>query len=117
MTEEIKDTSPSDGYHTMQELYHHRFLLFMALCQQMSNIAWRANNHDDGTCYTGYFIAGIDLPAGTITYHLPDKYWEFLDNCGIKTTNKAPKWDGHTSEDVLTRLKECIIDGKGDKYD
>lgn len=44
------------------------------------------------------------MEAGTqITYHLPIDRWE---ECSFaETLDKAPKWDGHTSADVITRLK------------
>ena len=93
-----------DGYHTFEELYEHRIALFIALMKQMPDKSWRANNHDDGTNLEGWFIAGIHLSTGDISYHLPNGMWQALDNLGIKTTNKAPKWDGHTAQDVINRL-------------
>ena len=103
----------SDGYHTFSELYDHRCHLFIALMRSNPKISWRANNHEDGTMFPGWFIAGMDLPtgsivpsAGQISYHLPLWMWEMLDNCGIATTNKASEWDGHTPEDVVGRLAQ-----------
>ena len=99
----------SDGYHTFQELYDHRCHLFIALMRSNPEIAWRANNHSDGTSYENWFIGGMNLPTGQITYHLPIWMWKMLDGKGIKTTNKAPEWDGHTSKDVISRLKEWFL--------
>lgn len=73
-------------------------------------ISWRANNHEDGTMYDGWFVAGMHLPTGDISYHLPVRLWKYLDGYGIKTTNKAPKFDGHTSSDVLNRLIKFIAE-------
>ena len=98
----------SDGYHTFTELYEHRHLLFIALMHSHSNISWRANNHSDGTMYSGWFVAGMHLPTGDISYHLPISMWERLDHSLIKTTNKAPIWDGHNATDVLIRLTHWI---------
>lgn len=98
----------SDGYHTFDELYNHRNLLFISLMRSNPTISWRANNHEDGTMYESWFIAGMCLPTGDISYHLPINMWELLDNSGIATTNIAPKWDGHTPEDVIQRLTEWI---------
>lgn len=95
----------SDGYHTFDELYEHRCYLFAALMRSNPTISWRANNHDDGTMFDGWFIAGMHLPTGDITYHLPIDMWESLDGVGIATSNKAPKWDGHNPSDVVERLK------------
>jgi hypothetical protein len=94
----------SDGYHTFDELYEHRVLLFINLMRSNPAISWRANNHEDGTMFDGWFIAGMHLPTGDISYHLPGRMWTLIDNSGIQTTNKAPKWDGHTPVDVVNRL-------------
>ena len=99
----------SDGYHTFDELYDHRCLLFVALMKTNPKISWRANNHDDGTSYESWFVAGMHLPSGDISYHLPQYMWKLLDNVKIKTSNKAPKWDGHTSKDVVSRLEEWVL--------
>lgn len=96
----------SDGYHSFDELYIHRNLLFIALMRSNLGISWRANNHEDGTMFPDWFIAGMDLPTGSISYHLPLWMWEMLDGAGILTANKGPKWDGHTPNDVLKRLEE-----------
>ena len=104
MTEENKG-EVSDGYHTFNELYEHRNHLFVALMRSNPTISWRANNHEDGTMYDNWFVAGMHLPTGAdISYHLPSWMWEMLDGVGITTTNKAGKWDGHTPNDVVARL-------------
>jgi len=94
----------SDGYHTFKELYDHRHWLFINLAHRLRNDAWKSNYHDDGTKFTGMFIAGITTKNGLqITYHLPQKLWPKLH---VKKLDKAPKWDGHTSQDVVERLKK-----------
>lgn len=103
----------SDGYHTIEELYDHRITLFIALCKRlqcdlrpprMGQRVWRSKTHHDGTSWDGWFIIGIDRDKGEqISYHLPLSRWEetnFAD-----TLERAPEWDGHTSADVLERLK------------
>jgi len=95
----------SDGFHTFDELYSHRNHLFVAVMRSNPSISWRSNNHSDGDMYEGWFIAGMHLPTGDISYHLPLEMWEMLDNKQIATTNKGPEWDGHTSADVVTRLE------------
>jgi hypothetical protein len=48
---------------------------------------------------------GINTEQGEqISYHLPDKYWN--ETSMVSTLDKAPEWDGHTSTDVLERLKQ-----------
>lgn len=105
----------SDGYHTFDELYDHRIALFKALMWAYWDKAWASKVHHDGSTYEGWFIAGIHTPSGDITYHLPMKDWDDLFMCRddgtgnnnkcILTLDKAPEFDGHTSEDVLQRLK------------
>ena len=100
----------SDGYHTFEELYDHRIELYIALCRTLSyyehmNNTWRSKLHSDGTSMPGLFVLGINTLIGRqITYHLPISRW---DNCDFaEELEKAPEFDGHTSKDVLARLKE-----------
>ena len=91
-----------DGYHTFNELYDHRARLFAAICNDHSDISWKSKVHDDGTMYNNMFIVGINSPLGQITYHYDIyPYWDLFD---VKELDKAPKWDGHTSDDVLVRI-------------
>jgi hypothetical protein len=103
----------SDGYHTFGELYDHRITLFKAVCAlQVETCSehgydaevWRSKAHSDGCVWEGWFILGMNKRAGEqITYHLPNSEW---DSCHFaEVLDKAPEWDGHTSADVLTRLK------------
>jgi hypothetical protein len=96
----------SDGYHTFNELYEHRHMLFIALGNQEQLKSWKSRKHDDGSSFDGWFIAGINLKSGVITYHLPECHWNLCIN--FEELEKAPKWDGHTSDDVLVRLREFI---------
>ena len=74
------------------------------------SISWKSKLHNDGSSFDGWFIAGMDLPTGTITYHLPiDQFWDKFDVAEIE---KAPEWDGHTSDDVVKRLINWIGEQK-----
>lgn len=98
----------SDGYHTFDELYEHRHALFLSLMSLLPGQSWYSSLHDDGSSYSGWFIAGINLPylkgSGTITYHLPDRLLEQAEQTGATHLEKAPPWDGHTAHDVVRRL-------------
>lgn len=100
--------SMSDGYHTFNELYDHQHALFLALLSCHAGVlpTWMSTKHDDGTAFDGCFIAGIRLPNGMISYHLPDRLWETCRALKAEVLERAPKWDGHTSEDVVKRLME-----------
>jgi hypothetical protein len=106
----------SDGYHTFGELYEHRITLYIALCKLLDTAEfscseglpwckiWRSQRHSDGSIWDGWFILGIDKAKGhQITYHLPLSKWSECEFA--ETLDKAPEWDGHTSNDVLERLK------------
>lgn len=91
----------SDGYHTFDELYFHRMILFSTICSTYRDKAWKSKLHDDGTMFDNYFIVGIDTPEGAYSYHYHMEYWGHFKD--IKELEKAPKWDGHKPEDI-TRL-------------
>lgn len=93
----------SDGYHTFNELYHHRALLFAALCNIVpkSNV-WKSKHHDDDTMFDGMFIVGMQTPEGQATYHYDiDPYWDLFK---VQELDKAPEFDGHTPEVALNRI-------------
>lgn len=106
----------SDGYHTFDELYEHRYVLFIALCRIAVRWAkaedvgpayergvWRSKRHSDGTMFEDMFIMGLgkkDLEQ--ITYHLPMRMWDATDFA--ETLEFAPLFDGHTPDDVIKRI-------------
>lgn len=96
----------SDGYHTYNELYHHRAILFAVICNQFKNLCWKSLKHSDGTMYDGMFIVGINTPEGPATYHYSaDQYWFMFD---VKELSRAPEWDGHTPKDAIKRIQSLI---------
>jgi hypothetical protein len=95
----------SDGYHTFNELYFHRMILFSCLCSEFKDKSWKSKLHHDGTMFKDYFIVGINTPAGQYTYHYHMQYWNFF--CEVADLEKAPEWDGHKPEDIL-RLKSLF---------
>lgn len=98
----------SDGFHTFDELYEHRCSLFLALIKSSHEPSWVSRKHDDGSSFDGWFIAGMDLPSGTVTYHLPNRMWEMAIDAGAKELSKGKPWDGHTSDDVCKRLQGLV---------
>lgn len=94
----------SDGYHTFNELYHHRAVLFSVIVRDHRELAWKSRKHHDGTMYDGMFIVGIETPKGQATYHYDiDPYWEMFD---CEEREYAPEWDGHTPDDAIARIAE-----------
>lgn len=111
----LKHNAPgdtSDGYHTFDELYEHRLALtaVVATIAAIDGDSWRSKQHhpDDGPMFDGHFIVGIDLPVGQVGYHYPLKDWDCFAE--VPVLEHAPKWDGHTSDDVLDRLHAFVLD-------
>ncbi|HTB30807.1 MAG TPA: hypothetical protein VK808_02205 [Bacteroidia bacterium] len=106
----------SDGYHTFHQLYEHRIVNYLTLAKLLATNpafieskyrVWKSQLHSDGSSFEGWFALGICEGEGDqITYHLPMSYW---DKCWFaEALDMAPKWDGHSSQDVLDRLLAII---------
>lgn len=123
----------SDGYHTFQELYEFRMAYNAALFNEWArewyiyeNTRWafkdvelhytrivkydvhKSWRHNDGElCFGGgWFIVSANLPGGLISNHYEEKYWDLFK---VPKVEKAKyEYDGHTAQDVLTRLKEIL---------
>ena len=92
----------SDGYHTFNELYHHRAVLFSVIVRCFRDRAWKARQHHDGTMFDGMFIVGIETPDGQATYHYDvDPYWDMFE---CRELDRAPEWDGHTPAEAIERI-------------
>lgn len=117
----------SDGYHTFGELYEFRMmynaLLFNEWALELDrdvngqiplsltgqplpkyNVhkSWK---HSDGELAFGggWFIVSAMLPTGLISNHYKAEYWDLFK---VPEVEKAIfEYDGHTSADVLERLK------------
>lgn len=102
----------SDGYHTFNELYHHRAVLFSVVVAANSGRAWKSKLHHDGTMYEGMFIVGVDTPQGQATYHYDvEPYWDMF---WCKELERAPEWDGHTPNEAIERigsLRDVVLKG------
>jgi hypothetical protein len=94
----------SDGYHSFNELYYHRMILFSIICNQNKTISWKSKRHEDGTMFENYFIAGINTPDGQFTYHCHIDHWDKFEVAELET---APHYDGHTPNDI-TRLYSIL---------
>ena len=101
----------SDGYHTFNQLYYQRMMLFAALVQAYKDRAWKSYRHEDGElCFGGgWFIVGIDTPEGSYTYHYENEHFGLFDCVELPVGKHC---DGHTEKDV-TRLLSLHV-GKED---
>lgn len=105
-----KHDDVSDGYHTFGELYDHRraltAALMVSLVRHTQVAVWRSKAHhpDDDPMFEGYFIVGVDLPNGTISYHYKLSHWD--DFRAVPEREYAPKWDQALAGHTVTRLLE-----------
>ena len=103
MTEKEKG-QVSDTYHTFDELYYVKGIMFVSILMSNPDISWRTRKHHDeviNPMYHGMFLAGINTKEGQFTFHLEEEMWEKLNS--INTIECSPVYDGHTTMDV-TRL-------------
>ena len=102
----------SDGYHTFKELYEFRKVYNAVLFNNWAkgakyNVHKSIKHHEGDLCFGGgWFIVVALLPGGQISNHYEMKDWDLFQ---IPTYDKALfPFDGHTSKDVLSRLKEVL---------
>ena len=98
----------------IQELYQFRLLynahLFNEWAENGKYEVYKSKKHDTGdVCFDGeWFIVVAILPTGQITNHYNIKDWDLFK---IPSIDKVKdKFDGHTSTDVLDRLKKLILE-------
>lgn len=98
----------SDGYHTFKELYEFRKLYNAGFFNALSDAhVHKSKRHHDGEeCFGGgWFIVIATLPTGQISNHYEMKDWG-LFHC--EERERADKWDGHTTKDVVERLTRFL---------
>lgn len=88
----------SDGYHTFDELYYHRAVLFSVICKSFKALSWKSKKHHDGSMYDKNFIVGIETPMGQYTYHYSLDLWDMFD---VKELESAPEYDGYLPSDII----------------
>lgn len=100
------------GSAVIDDLYNHRNWLFINLAKQVNDsltIVWKSRRHSDGISQPGWFVLGIGLPPkdkNQITYHLPEELWSA---CDFAIEYERSPWDGHSSAEVIERLKLMAI--------
>lgn len=96
----------SDGFHTFNDLYFQRMILFAVIVSQNKEHAWKSYKHEDGTlCFGGgWFIVGISTPKGDFTYHYKNEYYDYFD---CKELEVGKKWDGHTEYNITRLFSLC----------
>ena len=61
----------SDGYHTFNDLYYQRCILFATIVNSNRSRAWKTRYHEDGQpCFGGgWFLVTVETPEGAYGYH------------------------------------------------
>lgn len=94
----------SDGYHTFDELYQHRCLLYLCFLYSgdlHGDVLWVADH------YPGWDLVATSVGPSQISYHLPKKYRHFLERFKkVETLDHV--FDGHDSADVAVRLERRL---------
>lgn len=107
--EKFKPDGISDGYHTFGELYDFRKMYNAVLFNEwhkmeLYDVHKSIRHYEGDICFGGgWFIVSAKLPTGQISNHYKLEDWDLFK---IPATDKCKhEFDGHTSEDVLERLK------------
>jgi len=105
----------SDGYHTFNELYEHRCLLWIIFAHFERDICYWVRDH-----YPNWDLLVMELSPniGQISYHVKSEYRKFYEGKIQEKLLADHVFDGHTPNDVINRLKTLLGDenlNSGDK--
>ena len=99
----IKDIGDfSDGNYTMNELYHHRMMLFSIICKLYKDVAWKSFRDSEGNGVDHMFMAGVSTPRGEFAYRFSDECYRFFE--GIAEFERAPKFQYTDDYSILLSL-------------
>lgn len=90
----------SDGYHTFDELYEHRCLLYIYIVRT-SGRGYLKRDH-----FPGWDCLYLEGAFGQISYHVPTVHRPLY----VGHVAEAPdhKYDGHTPQLTLERLRKMM---------
>ena len=95
-------STQGDEYHTMDDLYAHRFALTAALVKRLPpESSCKSRKNGDGSVWDGLFVVYINTPQGQVSYHYKIELWDKMPCREVET---PPPYDGHTPESTLDRL-------------
>lgn len=108
--ESEKELTASDGYHTFDELYEHRILLFLlAFKSGALKVGHVVENHFEGWDLLVSYTPG---QYNQISYHVPVSYrWAYKEAPRWTKEQQEKFYDGHDSTTVAQRLKIIIKKG------
>jgi len=110
----VEEDEVKDDYHTMNELYQHRHVLLALACNMIHKHntdamteVFKAKEHLKGEMFDGMFIVMGYLNGKQFSYHVENKYWGLFK---IPEQYTSDEWDGHSSDDVIDRIKDFIME-------
>lgn len=111
----IVDGDMSDGYHTFDELYEHRCLLFLLwlveeqlLCKRLEvacRVVYYQLEH-----YEGWDLVQTYVDNKQISYHVPAKYRHVLVSNFVEDKKLTEKFDGHSSKTTVSRMVQRLFE-------
>lgn len=108
-TFKIIEDDISDGYHTFDELYDHRNLLFLTwLVEERRNggrfreVYW-VRDH-----FPGWDLVATNVGQQQVSYHVSACYRDICADWFTERTSLEDVFDGHTSSDVADRLRDRL---------
>ena len=95
----VEDASQiQDEYHSMEDLYQHRNLLFINLCNAYyKDASYKLIN-------SNWFVLYLNRPCGQISYHINMYNLNLLHKDILEAEPFI--FDRHSSKDVIERLKK-----------
>lgn len=107
-TFKIVDGDISDGYHTFDELYEHRCLLYLTWLVEERRYGGRRQVLFQPDHFEGWDLVATSIGMRQISYHVPAKYRDILEKHFERRDTLSVLWDGHTSADVVARMEERL---------
>lgn len=102
---ELNTKDISDTHHEFRDLYFHRMILFLKICLDYHDLAWKTKKHfdnDNDPMFNDDFLVGINTPKGVVSYHFKMEYWDYFKD--IKEIENGPLWDKVKPNETIKRI-------------
>ena len=98
----------TDGYHSFDDLYEHRNLLFLNLIVHMDYREEATAYYTEDPNMPGWILVVLETEKlGQISYHMQDGYDQFLKHIPKIPWNEL-NWDSRSSLEVSLRLRNNL---------
>lgn len=109
-TFKIVNGNMSDGYHTFDELYEHRCLLYLTWLVEEKKYGGQRAVFYKLDHFPGWDLVATHIGGQQVSYHLPLKYRDIVMHYFTPRADLESVWDGHSSSDVVKRLESRMRD-------